>query len=99
VPDPCSSSLGTGNWTEPPAALLLGGAFQDEHIERLQRLVEEGGAKRKIPWLRIDASKPTPAAPPNPAYGVAIVQRMKDELTKLKEEGKLDGGDGGVYFA
>lgn len=57
----------------------------------------------EIPWLRIDSGKmqgPTGQPTPEEAekYGKAIVQRFKEALTKLKGEGKLGQGKGGIYL-
>lgn len=59
----------------------------------------------EIPWLRVDVRKtqgPAPSAAPTEeeaaAYGKVIVQRMKEALNKLREEGKLGQGNGGVHL-
>ena len=57
----------------------------------------------EIPWLRVDSSKmQPPPGEPNAEqaaeYGKAIVKRMKEGLEKLKQEGKLGQGKGGIYL-
>lgn len=98
-----SSSLGTGNWSAPPRALLLGGAYQNEDIEKLQKLVNETEGAVKIPWLRVDSSKgPPPSQAPTEAqareYGAKVSNRMKERLHALEAEGKLVEGNGEVYL-
>lgn len=103
VPPNPSSTLGSGNWSSPPQALLIGGAYQDKDVEEVVRLAEGTEGAMEIPWLRIDSGKmQPPSGQPTPdqaaAYGKAIVQRFKDGLHKLKEEGKLGLGKGGIYL-
>lgn len=57
----------------------------------------------EIPWLRVDSGRmQPPPGEPTPeqaaAYGKAIVKRMKDGLEKLKGEGKLGQGKGGIHL-
>ncbi|KAG8158027.1 hypothetical protein KVR01_012299 [Diaporthe batatas] len=103
-PNP-STTLGTGNWSSPPQALLIGGAYQDKDIEEIVRLVEGINGALEIPWLRLDVTKTEgPGPPPNPTpeqaavYGKIVVQRMKDGLSNLKKEGKLGPGNGGIHL-
>jgi hypothetical protein len=96
TPDPPSSELGTGNWDEPPRALLLGGAYGDEDIARLQKLVDDTPDARRIPWLRVDSTKKGPS--PGPEYAIWVVSRLQEVLKKLEAEGKLNGEDSGVYL-
>jgi hypothetical protein len=97
VPDPPSSRIGSGNWSEPPRAPVLGGAYEDEDIARLEKLVEGmTPAARRIPWIRI--APPKPGGPPlGPAYALEVVARCKDGLKKLEAQGKLVEGEGGVH--
>jgi hypothetical protein len=95
-PESPSSTLGSGDWTVPPRAFLLGGAYTDEDIQRLKELLEGTLGVRSIPWLRVDSSKPSP--PIGPEYAVAVVARFKEVLKKLEAEGKLNEDDGGVYL-
>lgn len=101
-PNP-STTLGSGNWSSPPQALLIGGAYQDKDIDEIVKLVEGIDGALDIPWLRVDVTRtqgPGPSANPTPeqaaAYGKIVVQRMKDCLGKLKEEGKLGQGNSGI---
>lgn len=101
-PNP-SSTLGSGNWSSPPQALLIGGAYKDKDVEEVVKLAERTEGAMDIPWLRIDSGKmQPPSGEPTPeqamAYGKAIVQRFKEGLHKLKEEGKLGQGKSGIYL-
>lgn len=103
VPPNPSSTLGSGNWSSPPQALLIGGAYQDKDVEDVVKLAKSTDGAMEIPWLRIDSRKmKPPTGEPTPeeaaAYGKAIVQRFKDGLDKLKQEGKLGQGKSGIYL-
>lgn len=90
-----------------PQALLLGAAFSDSEIAKLQALVKSMPGTMKIPWVRADPNKSNL----NPrvegdAYRAEVVGRLKDGLARLKQEGRLDviekegvedEGVGGVY--
>jgi hypothetical protein len=52
------------------------------------------GSGNGVPWLRLDLSKPAP--PLGPAYGKALVERIKVVMKELEEVGKM--GRDGVYF-
>ncbi|EXF80551.1 hypothetical protein CFIO01_04258 [Colletotrichum fioriniae PJ7] len=91
---PDTSSIGSGKYTSPPRAIILGGAFDEEAVKSLQNaVVKQGTASRKVPWLRHDGNKAAP--PPGPEYGKAMVVRVREKLGLLEGEGKLDGGYGG----
>lgn len=102
VPDPKSSSIGTGNWAVPPRAIVFGGAFTLADILALRELASGIENRRRIPWLRADvALGKLPAPAPgvvDKAYSDSILQRMKATLGRLQGEGKLDGdGDEELY--
>lgn len=96
VPSPSSSSLGSGNWSAFPKAIVFGGAYQDADVEELRKLVAATPGTRRIPWLRVDSTLPHP--PPGPEYAKAVVVRLKAMLAKLEEEGKFDVEDDSVYM-
>ncbi|KAI3394956.1 hypothetical protein diail_2063 [Diaporthe ilicicola] len=103
VPPNPSSTLGSGNWSSPPRALLIGGAYQDKDVEEVIKLAKSTDGAVEIPWLRVDNTKmqtppPEPTEEQAAAYGKAIVRRMKEGLGRLKEEGKLGQGNGGVHL-
>lgn len=102
VPDPKSSSIGTGNWAVPPRAIMFGGAFTLADILELRELASGIENRRRIPWLRADVALGTLPAPApgvvDKAYSASIIQRLKAVLGRLKAEGKLDGdGDEELY--
>ncbi|PKS08167.1 hypothetical protein jhhlp_005443 [Lomentospora prolificans] len=51
------SSIGTGNFSQVPKAVLLGGAFDDETIAKLRDAVNQTAGTRKVPWLSRDHKK------------------------------------------
>ncbi|OLN87223.1 hypothetical protein CCHL11_03602 [Colletotrichum chlorophyti] len=93
---PDSSAIGSGNYATPPRAVILGGAFDDATTEVLRKAVAETQGAREVPWLSQDSSKPAP--PLGPEYGKAMVARVKEALTRLEGEGKLDGSYGGAEW-
>jgi len=99
-PDSPSSSVGTGNFGVAPKAILLGGAFKAADIEELRTLAATGAAatgkeKLRIPWISIDNSKSE--IPLGPGYAEDVAARCKSVILRLKEEGKLEGNDEGIY--
>jgi hypothetical protein len=86
------AQIGTKNYSTSPAAVILGGAYDDAAIESMREACK--GCDAKIPWLRADVSKPSP--PLGPAYGPHIVGRAKECMKELVEKGKLEGD--GVYY-
>lgn len=54
----------------------------------------KGEGVAKVPWLRPDLEKPAP--PLGPAYGVALVERIKVLFRELGERGEIEGD--GIYF-
>lgn len=101
-PSSPSSSLGTANWAAPPQALLLGGAYQDEDIDRLEQLIESIEGAAKIPWLRVDVGNKPPPQLQDPEqvreYGLSVASRMKMKLGELSADGKLGHGNGNIYL-
>ncbi|KAF7340990.1 hypothetical protein MSAN_02084400 [Mycena sanguinolenta] len=97
VPSPSSSSLGSGNWSTFPKAVVFGGAYDDAQIEAVRKAVAEAPGTKRIPWLRVDMRVPHPPVD-TPEYAVAVVGRMKALLGKLEGEGKFDAEDDTVYF-
>ena len=90
-----SSSIGSGDIASVGRVVILGGAFDEATIESLRSLCAQTTGARRVPWLRQDTTKPTP--PLGPKYGKAMIQRTKETLKRLADEGKLDGSDGDVY--
>lgn len=96
VPAEGKSGVGSGNWSEPPKALILGGSYSNEAVERLRKLIDETPGVSRIPWLHLDPAKVT--LPIGPGYGLEVAARTKETLKKLETEGKLNGNDGGLYL-
>ncbi|TLS22498.1 uncharacterized protein PpBr36_10063 [Pyricularia pennisetigena] len=104
-PNPPNNSVVTpGKWepeSNPPVALLLGGAYTDEMVQNLRAssgygpddVVAKGSsptAPRRIPWIKIDSAKST-LGPQDPGYSADVVRRLKQAVLKLQADGKLDG--------
>ncbi|KAJ7871197.1 hypothetical protein B0H14DRAFT_2345337 [Mycena olivaceomarginata] len=97
VPSPSSSSLGSGNWSAFPKAIVFGGAYEDSQIEEVRRAVAETAGTKRIPWLRVDRNLPHPPTG-SPEYAASVVERMKALLGKLQAEGKLDVEDDSIHL-
>ncbi|KAF7340958.1 hypothetical protein MSAN_02081100 [Mycena sanguinolenta] len=96
VPNPSSSKLGCGDWSTFPKAIVFGGAYQDSLFEAVRKAVAETPGTKRIPWLRVDSSRPHP--PIGPEYAAAVVARTKAMLSKLESEGKFDAEDDSIYL-
>lgn len=79
------SALGSHDYSQKPAAVILGGGYDDAGIETM---LKASAGIHPIPWLRPDLTLP---APPfgTPDYGKALVQRIKVRLAQLEQEGQL----------
>ncbi|KAI1077279.1 hypothetical protein F5B20DRAFT_583525 [Whalleya microplaca] len=82
---PSDSELGSKNYSKPPVAVILGGAYDDAGTEVMMKA--SAGIK-PMPWLRPNRATPTP--PLGPEYGKAIVVRVKELLAQLQQEGKMN---------
>ena len=91
VPPTASDNVGSRNYSQPAAAVVLGGGFGNEEFEEARKACE---GKSNVPWLRLDTSKPTP--PLGPAYGQHVAERLKGRLRELESEGHF--GRDGIYF-
>ncbi len=94
VPSNPDGQLGSGNWSVFPKAILFGGGYTDNDIAAVRKAVAEVDGARKIPWLRVDVTKPAP--PVGPGYGAAVVARAKEELKRLEAEGVFDSNDDSI---
>jgi hypothetical protein len=92
---PSDSRLGTKNYGTVPAAVVLGGGYNDSGIEEMMKAASQNGAAKAVPWLRPDLTIPTP--PLGPEYGKAMVQRLKKVLAELQVDGRLNAGTN-VYW-
>jgi hypothetical protein len=92
TPPNSSSNLGSQNYGERPAAVALGGGFNDEMFAQ----IKEACSEQKILWLRTDVTwtGEMPDINDREAYGMATAKRLKkclDELKVGKEGGKTEG--------
>lgn len=84
---PSVSALGSKNYSQPPAAVLIGAGYDDVAVAEMMEAAATAGTK-PVPWLRPDMTKPAP--PLGPEYGKAMVQRIKETLKELAEKGGMD---------
>lgn len=84
---PSDSALGSKDYSQKPIAVILGGAFTDEDAAEMMKATAH---LHPIPWLRPDTSKPTP--PLGPAYGKAMVDRIKERIPQLEKDGEMAQG-------
>lgn len=100
---PSNSTIGTGNFAAPPQAMMIGGGFQQEDVDKLKALAEDAPGAVKIPWLWMDNSKGeaptgTPSEEETKAIGLKVAARMKAALDKLRAEGQLGDRNPGVHM-
>lgn len=79
------NDVGTHNYSQPPRAVLLGRAFEEEQVEDLRKACS-GAALAPVAWLLGDPAK-LPTGPPGPDYAVHVANDCKDVLAKWKDEG------------
>lgn len=84
-------NVGTKDYSRGLAAVILGGGYDDGEVAQIRTACE---GKSLVPWMRPNMS--TPAPPMGPAYGAALVERIKVSMKQLKEEGKVEGD--GTYL-
>ena len=85
-----AETIGTKNYSAPAKAVVTGGDYDDSKLSKLR----EACKGSEVPWLRNDKSKPAP--PPGPAYGAALVERVKALLSDLEKRGEMQKD--GVYW-
>lgn len=96
-PDP-SSTIGTGNLSDRPVAIVVGGGFT-EGFDNLRDAVEDacGPLGSGLIWLKNDAGKPGLGVL-GARYPEAVAERVKDVLGGLMEEGKVQHVEGSVHL-
>lgn len=98
-PRSAESTLGSKNYSQPPEAIILGGGYDDEAVEKLRMAVAGTQGTRKVPWLRPDPAKtqagPTPGSE---EYAKSVAARVRDALAALDRDGRLDGNTEGIFF-
>ncbi|OCK79666.1 hypothetical protein K432DRAFT_248738, partial [Lepidopterella palustris CBS 459.81] len=73
---PTITNLGTQNHSKPPAAIITGSPlYDDAGIAEMRDACKDSAVK--VPWLRLDKSKPGPPPGPGKEYGEALVARIK----------------------
>ncbi|KAI1775742.1 hypothetical protein F4818DRAFT_386713 [Hypoxylon cercidicola] len=93
-----ASQVGSGNLAHGiPRAVVLGASYDDAFVERLREATAAGG--KPVPILKPEhpAAGSAPATKPAAEKTKAVADRVVKVLRKLEGEGKLDGGDDGVY--
>ncbi|RMJ18057.1 hypothetical protein CDV36_002283 [Fusarium kuroshium] len=94
---PESSTIGSGNYSQIPRAILLGGAFDEATIAPLRDAVRATSGSRNVPWVLQDLTLPAPPVG-TPEYSALMTKRSKDALLKLGQDGKLDGSHNGIEW-
>lgn len=87
-----SSILGSGNLSDRPTAIIIGGGYSEDFDmvhDSVERTFFHSGSG--VAWLRTDMDGPGPDTMEN-SYSIAAAQRMKSVLTELRDGGKLGSG-------
>lgn len=74
--------MGTGDYTHPPLAILVGSWYDDEMIRSFQASVSDFAP---LLWLRVDKNISSP--PLGPQYSIVIGRRIKARLLELLATG------------
>lgn len=83
-----ANDVGTHNYSQPPRAVLVGRAFEEDQVEELRKACS-GAARAPVAWLLGDPAK-LPTGPPGPEYAVEVANDCKNVLTKWKEDGGVN---------
>ncbi|KAF4970339.1 hypothetical protein FSARC_2595 [Fusarium sarcochroum] len=87
---PERSAIGSGNYTQAPRAIVLGGAFDETDIAVSKDAAKAVSGARGIPWVRQDTTQPAPPVT-SPEYPKLMTKRTKEAVLKLDKDGKLNG--------
>lgn len=94
-----SSTIGSGNWSSSPRALVLGGTYTDELVDKILELVKNVPGAADIPWIRLENKVSGELTEEQAAaYGKQVVRRVKQGLDKLEKERKLAQDNKGIYL-
>ncbi|KAI0834743.1 hypothetical protein F5Y06DRAFT_151064 [Hypoxylon sp. FL0890] len=99
APPTQSSYIGSGSYTRPPVAVLMGQAWDEAAVAEVKSAIQSVGLPRETSpvIMRNDTSIPTPQ-PPAPEYTEQLLRRMRDTLGKLVAGEKLDSPEEGVVW-
>ncbi|KAM0497338.1 hypothetical protein ACHAP8_006829 [Fusarium lateritium] len=87
---PDTSKIGSGNYTQIPEAVVLGGAFEETDIEAFRDAVKAVDGTRGVAWVRQDSTQPAPPVT-SPEYPKLMTKRTKESIIRLHKDVKLDG--------
>ncbi|KAH8176947.1 hypothetical protein LIA77_02029 [Sarocladium implicatum] len=90
-----ASSLGSGQFSTPPKAVVLGAAYEADAVRSLRETVTGVSGVPSVPWLTFDRKQVAP--PLGPEYGKHVVGRVKKAIMEMEKEGKLGDGHGDIY--
>ncbi|XXG99967.1 hypothetical protein Hte_006308 [Hypoxylon texense] len=99
APPSQSSQVGTGNYSSPPVAVIMGAAWDAADVALVKAAIRQSaaaGAAAPV-ILRNDTGVPAPQ-PPAPGYAEQLIRRMRVTLGKLVDGEKLDGPEEGVVW-
>jgi hypothetical protein len=95
VPPNSQSNLGSQNYAKRPAAVVVGGGFDDQMFKQMKDACKE---TMDVPWGKADVSMS--GGMPNynnvDAFGKAVARRVKTRLLELDTGGK-NGVEGGEF--
>ncbi|KAI1390711.1 uncharacterized protein F4822DRAFT_426559 [Hypoxylon trugodes] len=101
APPTQSSYLGSGLYSTPPVAVIMGTIWGASDVTLVQEAMRSVGvpSSRKYPVImRNDNSIPAPK-PPAPEYAVQLIRRMRECLGKITRGEHIDGpGEEGVVW-
>lgn len=70
--------MGTGDYTRPPVAILVGSWYNDQMIQDFQHSTSDFPP---LLWLRVDKTISSP--PLGPQYSIVVGRRIKAKLLEL----------------
>ncbi|KAI1097443.1 hypothetical protein F4804DRAFT_339190 [Jackrogersella minutella] len=99
APPAQSSYIGSGVYSAPPVAVLMGAAWDAADVSLVKSAIEGVGLPPSAApvVLRNDTSVQTPD-PPAPEYARQLIRRMRVALDKLVRGEKLEGPEEGVVW-
>ena len=92
--DPGVQPLGTQNFSRPPAAIILGSAYDSGQVSSMQEACKD--CSHKVPWLCHGSDPEGGPRISDPGYGETVVKRVKAKLRELRDAGRMN--EDGVQF-